>query len=958
MRFLNVSGNRLAALPEGIFSGLRSLEGVDVSGQEDAAGNAIASLPLNVTLQESTVGMVVIEVAQGVPFTTVIANVSISGGTFSDTSSTTTTVTLSKGDTRNSSIGFTVAAPTPATPMPEATISIDSTSSTPGDPFSNRMGYSGFTLASGPALTRQMGICSRTRQVQTEILRLIPLDGVTEVTCDRVTDAQLAAISGTLALRNSGLMALRSGDFAGLTNLTILDLSANQLGELPANLFDTLTSLTRLDLDENELSDLRSEVFDALTALRGLDLSDNQLSGFRPGLFDALTSLTWLDLENNALTELDAALFTGLTALEILDLDGNALEGLPAALFTGLTKLTALSLIDNALTELDADIFADLTALTTLSLNDNALTTLDADIFAGLTNLTTLVLLNNALTTLDADLFNPLTNLTLLNLGNNALTELSPRIFTALTNLTGLNLNNNALTELPSGIFSGLTRLTAVLVDGNSIDPLPLNVTIQEISQGSVAVEVAQGIPFTTVIANVSISGGTFSDTSSTTTTVTLSKGDTRSSPIEFTVAASTTAMPEATVTIDSTNSTPENILTGFDTSTEMGYSGFTLASGDDLVRQMGICSRTEQVQTEVLRLLAMNGAMCDEVTEDQLAGITTLNLGNQNIPSLKSGDFADFTALTTLSLNDNALTELPSSIFSSLIALTELDLSENALTTLDAGIFSSLTNLTELSLSNNDLTTLATGIFSSLTTLRTLSLNDNDLTELPPRIFSGLTNLTGVQVDGQTTESLPLNVIIQEMNNEMAVVEVVQGVPFTSVTATLSITGGTFADETQTIDVMIAKGETQSAPFRFTSIAATIRITSISSAPENILTDFDTLTEIGYSGFTLISGGPLSFGVEERIEEAGASILPMIGRELISGIQSVVSGRIGRLTPNPAIVLPTAQVAGQSTLSELLVFGAQTFDKVHNQKRPSLSKVCCKKHRSLYRSTEKNSTQ
>ena len=63
-----------------------------------------------------------------------------------------------------------------------------------------------------------------------------------------------------------------------------------------------------------------------------------------------------------------------------------------------------------------------------------------------------------------------------------------------------------------------------------------------------------------------------------------------------------------------------------------------------------------------------------------------------------------------------------------------------------------------------------------------------------------------------------------------------------------------------------------------------------------------------------------------------GESILPTVSRELISGIQRVISGRIGRLATNPVIGQPTAQVAGQSTLSDLLTFTAQTFDRVHNQ--------------------------
>ena len=65
-----------------------------------------------------------------------------------------------------------------------------------------------------------------------------------------------------------------------------------------------------------------------------------------------------------------------------------------------------------------------------------------------------------------------------------------------------------------------------------------------------------------------------------------------------------------------------------------------------------------------------------------------------------------------------------------------------------------------------------------------------------------------------------------------------------------------------------------------------------------------------------------------------GESILPTVSRELISGVQRSISRRIGRLSTAPVIGQPTAQVAGQSTLSDALVFSAQTFDRVHNQKR------------------------
>ena len=205
----------------------------------------------------------------------------------------------------------------------------------------------------------------------------------------------------------------------------------------------------------------------------------------------------------------------------------------------------------------------------------------------------------------------------------------------------------------------------------------------------------------------------------------------------------------------------------------------------------------------------------------------------------------------------------VPAGIFNSLSALGSLDLSLNQLTELPAGIFNSLTNLTVLGLGENQLMTLDANIFSDLESLTSLDLSSNQLTELPAGIFSGLEMLTGVTVAGNATNPLPLTVTIQETGSGMAVIEVAAGVPFTSVTATLSITGGTFSGENATTSVTLSTGQTRSSPFAFTVDEPTmttpvpeamIRITDTASDPTNILTGFTDPT--GYSGFTLVASG------------------------------------------------------------------------------------------------------
>ena len=236
------------------------------------------------------------------------------------------------------------------------------------------------------------GICSRTQQVRVAILARI--SGVTD--CALVTNANLAAITGSLFLRNKQISTLQSGDFAGLTAVTDLNLNQNSnLSVLPAGVFDALTALRALWLANIGLTALPAGVFDNLTALTTLILNANGLTALPAGVFDNLTALTRLDLDSNGLTALPAGVFDNLTALTRLDLHDNGLTALRDGVFDDLTTLTTLYLDDNGLTALRDGVFDNLTALTTLGLGSNGLTALRDGVFDDLTALTGLILRGN-----------------------------------------------------------------------------------------------------------------------------------------------------------------------------------------------------------------------------------------------------------------------------------------------------------------------------------------------------------------------------------------------------------------------------------------------------------------------------------------------------------------------------------------------------------------------------------
>ncbi len=311
-------------------------------------------------------------------------------------------------------------------------------------------------LAAGSlAITASAGanVCGRTAEVVAAIMTVSTAADCTDIpNLASITELDLSGVVTTL----------QSGDFAGMTGLTSLNLSgdlfieANRLRALPADIFAGLTALQTLNLTSNELDALDADQFAGLTMLTTLDLQSNNIDTLDADQFTGLTALTSLNLQNNPLGELDAGQFAGLTALQRLALRSTQLNELPPTIFAGLSELEILDLARNGLAALNPNQFAGLTELTDLFLNRNALTSLPANIFAGLSALEILQLSNNPLGELDAGQFTGLTMLDLLNLGSNQFTTLPAGLFDGLEALSTLSLQFNMFTPgtgLPAGIF-------------------------------------------------------------------------------------------------------------------------------------------------------------------------------------------------------------------------------------------------------------------------------------------------------------------------------------------------------------------------------------------------------------------------------------------------------------------------------------------------------------------------
>jgi len=262
---------------------------------------------------------------------------------------------------------------------------------------------------------------------------------VANVTASYRKDATLADLdlfktAKELDLSNNNFVEVPAG-IGGLSQLTQLLLSSNQITKLPDYGFPRLTSLRYLKLNNNNLTNLTSGLFGP--QLTDLILNHNMLSSFPQGVFGGLSNLRFLDFAYNKFSTLPPKVFSNLTSLSALYLDANPLATIQQGAFDGLGRLDDLRMESALVSSLPEAIFRPLTSLTYLSMIGwRQLTDLPPGLFVGLSNLQDIVMSGANLTSLPSELLR------------------------GLTKLEGLEFQGNPISSLPFDIFRGLSQLT------------------------------------------------------------------------------------------------------------------------------------------------------------------------------------------------------------------------------------------------------------------------------------------------------------------------------------------------------------------------------------------------------------------------------------------------------------------------------------------------------------------
>jgi len=264
-----------------------------------------------------------------------------------------------------------------------------------------------------------------------------------------------------------GPLGAHIAELWSLTELTSLDLRANQLGDEGVRALVELAQLTVLDLGGNQITDDGARALAELGRLTSLALSTNRIGDDGARALAELRQLTSLDLSANHVGPRGAGALAALTRLTRLDLGANQIRS--SGLVARGTPIFPLQLNTNEIGDEGASALAALTQLTSLDLSANAIGDAGARALGHLAGLVALDLSTNRIGDDGARALGQLGKLTSLDLSDNAIGDDGACALAALTRLTVLDLSDNAIGDAGARALTRLTGLSSLSLRGNRL---------------------------------------------------------------------------------------------------------------------------------------------------------------------------------------------------------------------------------------------------------------------------------------------------------------------------------------------------------------------------------------------------------------------------------------------------------------------------------------------------------
>lgn len=157
-------------------------------------------------------------------------------------------------------------------------------------------------------------------------------------------------------------------------SITSININNMPIGRMDGTLFSRFTdSLTNVSCSHCRLIDIEPNAFSGLTKLTELHLTHNNLRKIKAVWFGETLPLTKLYLGNNKIDEIDEQAFRRLPELRHLGLDGNNLRELFTMWFGKTVPLNSFSARDNKIDYFDIKLIGQGSKLSNLDVSGNQL---------------------------------------------------------------------------------------------------------------------------------------------------------------------------------------------------------------------------------------------------------------------------------------------------------------------------------------------------------------------------------------------------------------------------------------------------------------------------------------------------------------------------------------------------------------------------------------------------------
>ncbi|XP_017768365.1 PREDICTED: insulin-like growth factor-binding protein complex acid labile subunit isoform X1 [Nicrophorus vespilloides] len=296
---------------------------------------------------------------------------------------------------------------------------------------------------------------------------------VLDVSENNVTEIQKGALKDlfltNINFSHNAIASIENGAFVNCANMTILDLSYNNLKMLPKKTFDETTYASELNMAFNYLTELNQIPLHNMTGLKILNVTYNMLTKIPRHTFPKLYELHTIDLSHNNISEIFNAVFQTLFSIRILDLSYNSLETIKPSTFGPIPTMLDLDLSYNRIRDMSKGALARMGGMRQLKMSGNELHTL----FILPISVAHLDLSRNKFEKIPPKLWPSMNSLLSLDLSWNQLSEgLESESFKGLLTLQRLNLGYNGIKKAPWAALGDLSSLQYVYMEGNNLTKL------------------------------------------------------------------------------------------------------------------------------------------------------------------------------------------------------------------------------------------------------------------------------------------------------------------------------------------------------------------------------------------------------------------------------------------------------------------------------------------------------